>query len=236
MLTEIDARQRLISKVTSIIVGAIGLYIIWGIWWGIIARHQFDSFLDVVFLLIFPIPAILLAVYFLYVAIKIWQDLSYKTACSLSSVISIILALLLLSIIDKFKPTALESIDSIWSHIQVLILMIAAGLFYIALKKFLLKWLCVKEEFDYYKHKKETKLYFGFLAFFIWMAISSTVELLPRDPLYEHSPDNSLLGSLITFGSIAIAYLFYRISLKLFLKKQPEPPKLAEKALENFKD
>ena len=197
---------------------------------------EFSNPFEYFFMLFIVIPMFLVLAYFIYVAVKIWQTLSYNNLCKLSGVISLILTLLLFSKIEQLKSAYFQYDRSIWSNIENPILMIIAGIFYLVFKRQLLQWFAVEEEFDYEKHKSGTKLYFGFLVFFICIAISSTADLLPRAPDSQYSAENGSLEALLLWGSIPVAYLIYRISIKLFLKKPPQTPKLAEKAMANFKD
>ena len=226
----------IIARLIAVLIAMLAIYIILGIWWAIFTGPEFELWFDLVFLFIFPIPMTLLVIYFAYVAIKVWQSLSYNSICKLSGVFSIILTGVLMTMVEQFKPDDLQFDEIMLTEIELPILMIVAGLLYLAFKRCLLQWFAVEEDFNYYDHKRGTKLYFGFLAFFIYSAISSTVELLPRASDSQYSAENGTLEALLLWGSIPVAYLIYRISIKLFLKKQPKPPMLAEKAMENFKD
>lgn len=237
MLADIDMRRRIVSKGAAIAVGGFGLYIIGEIWWGFLGGLEFESYFDFIFLLIFPIPMTLLGGYLLFQAIKIWSVMSYKNVCSLSSVSSIIMVMLLLGFSELFEPSSVESARSVvWFPLELLTLMVLAGVFYVAVKGFLLKWLCVDEELNYFAHKSAVKRYFGFLAFFLWLPLSETAQLLPRDPVYTHRAANHHLEMLIMFGSIPAAYIIYRIGVKLFLKKRPEPVGEIEKLMMEMGD
>ena len=226
-----------IARIIAVVIVILALYMVIGTLWPVLSDFDIRDPHDYLFLLFFPIPMTLLGMYFFYVAAQIWQDrLTYKNLCKLSGVLSIILVFMLIAIVEGIYKEAFQYEEIALSQIQTPILMILAGILYLALKRRLLDWFAVEEEFNYYKHKSGTKLYFGFLALFIWTAISSTAHLLPRDPNYEHIAENTSLEGLIILGSIPAAYLIYRISLKLFLKKPPTPLKLAEKAMQNFKD
>lgn len=237
MLADIDMRRRIVSKGAAIAVGGIGFYIIGAVWWGFLGGLEFDSYFDFIFLLVFPIPMTLLGGYLLLQAIKIWSTMSYKNVCSLSCVSTIIMVMLLLGFSELFVPRSVESARSVvWFPLELLTLMVLAGMFYVGLKRFLLKWLCVEEDFNYYAHESAVKRYFGFLAFIVWMAISSTDEFLPRDAHYTRIAANEHLQMLIFLGSIPAAYLFYRVSLKLFLKKRAEPVGEIEKLMMEIGD
>lgn len=224
MLADIDLRRRVVSKGAAIAVGGFGLYIIGVIWWSIIIHHVFDSWFSIFFLLIFPLPMTLLSVYLLYSAIKVWSTMaSYKSVCSLSSATSVIMGMLIFSATARLIPNMYESPDMAWTQFDLPIIMMLAGLFYVAMKKCLQKWLCIEEEFNYYKHESSVKRYFGFLAFFLWLPLTEMARLLPRDPQRIYSAANEGLEMLIFFGSFPAAYLFYRIGVKLCLKKRPEP-------------
>lgn len=214
-------QQHAISKGISLLAGVAGLYILFGIWFPVITKHHFESIFDIVFLFIFSIPVTCVAVYFLYTAGNLWKGISSRGINKLSVCLSIILAVLLLPVLAKIKPANLESDESFWMVMDVPIVMIIAGIFYLFLKKCIHKWYTIEEEYDSNAHTRATKLYFGFLAVFLWSSVSQISNLLPKSPGDEHVPANTWLEGLIIFGSIPFAWGFYRIGLKLFLKKPP---------------
>ena len=100
--------------------------------------------------------------------------------------------------------------------------MALGGLFYLAVKHCLFKWFALSEVLDYAAHRRATKVYFGLLAYALWTAMAVTIELLPRDPDYEHVPANEWLAALIVLGSIPLAFGCYRLGLRFFLRPPPE--------------
>ena len=218
MLLSIKERKRqIIAKGISLIIGGLGLYTLWTVWLPIITKYCFESFSDIIFLFIFPVPVTCIAIYFFYTAKILWTGLSSKGVCKLAVSLSIIFAGLLLGRIGDIALTLLDK--SVWSIIEAPFIMIMAGFFYLLAKKGMFGLFSIQQEYDMKAHHRATKLYFGFLAFIIWSSVSNIVDLLPRDPDHEYVPDKRWLTGLILFGSILLAFLIYRIGIKIFLKK-----------------
>jgi len=117
---------------------------------------------------------------------------------------------------------------SFQNSIGFVIAFLIAGAFYVSTKKYLLKWFSLQEEFDYDTHRAAVKLYWGLLSFFLWGALGQSIRFLPQEPGNDSLPANLLLGSLIIFGSIPIAYGVYRAGIRHFLKGTPNPPSQTE--------
>jgi divalent metal cation (Fe/Co/Zn/Cd) transporter len=212
-------KRLVISKGIALLIGGVGLFLIWTTWFHIITRYHFESLWDVLFLFIFPIPCTLVALYLLSAAKCLWLTISSKGIHKLSISLSAIFAVLIFSVVGKLESTIYESDKLFWRLINVPFALIMAGIFYLSVKRCLFKWFSVSEEFDSKAHERATKCYFGFLAFSIWNAVSQTSEFLPKDPQFEHVPQNHWHVILIMFGSLLLAFWIYRLGLKVFLKK-----------------
>ena len=208
-----------ISRGIALLIGAIGLYLLWTIWFSIITNYRSESPWSVLFLFTFPLLCTLVALYFLNAAKCLWQAISSKGICKLSISLSAIFAVLIFSIVGKFESMVYESDKLFWGLIGIPFALIMAGIFYLSVKRCLFKWFSVPEECNLKAHTRATKCYFGILAFSIWNAASETSEFLPRDPQFEYVPQNHWYATLIMLGSIVLAFWIYRLGLKVFLKK-----------------
>ena len=209
----------IISKVLVLLLVTTAIYILLGIWIPIIRIHKFNSISDFIYLFIFPLPCTFLAISFLHAAKILYRGISPKGIHKLSVCLSLLFAALVLIIISGFKETLSPKNEPLWDKVPTSIIMIAGGLFFLQIQRWLSKSFSVSQALDYRAHRKSTKLYFGFLGLTIWSDIAGTTEFLSKDPNFEHVPANPWLGALITFGSIPIAVCCYQIGLKLFLKK-----------------
>ena len=223
---KLDKQKQLISKLLAVLISAVACYILWSVWFPIFTKPFFDSPFDYIFLFIFPIPCTLVALYFLNTARHLWTPISSLSIHKLSVSISIIFAITLLGILSKTASAIFPSQKYIENRPTETVAIIIAGLFYLAAKKCLHKWFSVPKEIYPNINRFATKVYFWILAFSVWATVSQTADFLPRNPNNEHSPQSNLLGGLILFGSIPLAFWVYRLGLKLFLKKLPSTPLL----------
>ncbi|MBN1126172.1 MAG: hypothetical protein JXA82_14280 [Sedimentisphaerales bacterium] len=228
MMTEISnhpddcLKKSVFSKGLALLIGVVGIFAVFSVWVPIITKHRFENFSDVVFLFIFPIPCTLVGLYFLHTAGRLWPGISSNGIHKLSVCLSFIFAIMALNLFSILKESTHVEDDIVWGLLQNFPLIILGGLFYLSVKRCLLKWFSVSEVIDYNAHRKATKLYFFFLALSFWNAISSVTQLLPKNPDYEHVPANQWLEALIIFGSIPPAFWCYRFGLKFFLKEPPD--------------
>jgi hypothetical protein len=209
--------ERIISRGLALFIGAVGLYIVWSVWYSVITRHLYDSVSHIFFLIVFPIPATCVAIYFFHTVIVLWQGLSSRGICKLSIVLSIMFAILLLSISKLIIPDIIAK--PFWSMVSFMFIIILAGIFCLCIKRYIFRWFSVQEEIDFAAHQRAVKLYFGFLAFFLWTTVTRTVDFLPKDTNYKNTPDNMWLTGLIMFGSIFLTIWFYKVAIKIYLKK-----------------
>ena len=222
MLADINKRRQIVSKTASIAVGAIGLFIIGGLWNTSLRNLDFDL-PEIAFLILFPLPLTLFGLYLLYgVVLNLWRSIDYKTICSVSTVTAFLLGCFLVVIFDKYFYNLDKSFETIWLQVDLFVIVLLIGPFYLLLKKRFLCWLCIEDRLDYDEYKRGRKRYFGFLAFFLWMALSDMTDLLPKKPGYDYVPSSDLMLGVIVIGSMAAAYLFYRICIMVFIKKPHE--------------
>lgn len=209
-------KKQLLAKAIALLISAAALYPLYLIWPPVISDFEYESFSQDFFLFIFPIPMTLLAFYFLHSAWILWKGLSPKGIHRLCVCLAWIFAGLLITLVAQLIEASLHDFSSP-------LIMIAAGLFYLMAKRYLSKWLSVHGQMEYSNRARAAKLYFGFLALFLWQALSSLlIDLFPRHPDYEYVPKYYWLEVPFFVGSIIVAFLFYQAGVKMFLKKPPE--------------
>jgi len=200
---------------TAVTFGLTGFYIIYALCRALLVPSSTISWTSLFFLVFFAILALCAAIYFLYCSINLLRhELTSKVMTQCAFALSMLLFILLLSSSYKMTKHLFEQnndllISSLSSLITVFLLT-SAGVFYLAAKRCLLKWFSLQEIIDIKRHQRATKLYFGFLAFFVFSAMTSIV--------ITALPDESWIAMVLWIAAISIAWGFYRMGLKLFLK------------------
>ncbi len=208
-------KKQLLTKALALLISAAALYPLYLIWPPVISDFEYESPREYIFLFIFSIPMTLLAFYFLHSAWILWKGLSPKGIHRLCVCLAWIFAGLLITLVAQLIEASLHDFSTP-------LIIIAAGLFYLMAKRYLSKWLSVHGQMEYSNRARAAKLYFGFLALFLWQALSTLTNLLPKHPDYEYLPKYDWLVGLVYLGSIIVAFLFYQAGVKMFLKKPPE--------------
>lgn len=211
--------RKIVSRIISAIIASIGIYIILIITIYLFKRWKFDKpFYDIIFLLIFPIPAILVACYFLRVAFRTWSGVTGDNVGSIAIVTSIITFWMCIAVNLEYF-----GIPDISSDLVMILAMTASGISYLIVKKGLLVLFEIEDKLDYERHRKSTMLYFGVMAFLLYGFLTNLWWGDSGPRLIEVEEIRELwISAFITFGMIPVAWGFYKLGVKLFLKKPPE--------------
>ena len=141
-------KKRAISKVLALLLTATALYMLWGIWIPIIKTHEFNSLFDLIFLFIFPVPSTFLAIYFLHTATILRRGISARGIHKFSVCLSLLFAALVLVIFLGIKKFISPSKNFFWMEFPTAFVMIAAGIFFLPVKRGLLRCFSVTDVFD----------------------------------------------------------------------------------------
>lgn len=208
-----------LTKVIALVVGGMGVYTLWGVWSPLIFPRSTHSF-SIYIYIIFPLTMSCVAVYFLDTAKKLWQPLSSRGLQQLSMTLSLIFYTVIFYFTRKSIDYFFEDINSLTkSQVELPLLMLLTGLFYLAVKRCLFKWFSLSEELDYKRHRRATKYYFGFMSYFTYSAVFIVI-----DESFQGHPvlfGENWGSGLILLIMIPVAYMMYRIGLHFFLKNPP---------------
>lgn len=207
----VSRRARIVAKTAAIMVGAMGLCtlgLILAIIWQVFQQEKGGN----IFFFIFLVPGIVLGGYCLFAAYRMWLNISLENARRISFAGSIAAGFMFIGPLIYILPRG-----TVWQGFTTVAAMSLAGVFFLMLNKSLIRWLGLPYEMDWVRREKSAKRFFGWLAVFLWSACGQIwIEV------WEPRVSNELWSPVVIFGSMILAFLFYKICVGIALLKKPK--------------
>ncbi len=215
-------RNEVVRKIVAGLLGGLGLFFIGEVIYCFLGLFDEEGFFSHIFFLVCVlIPFVLFGGYCLFVAHKVWLDISVRTVKRISFVAAFFMFFVIAGIIASiFKCETLAN-RTMWLGLINLFSVLVAGGFYLLFNKLLMRWLDQKEVIDWGRREKTDQRFFFLVAILIWVVCSDVILVLEKG-ISEGARDWGILWDIVVlFGPIIIAFWVYKICVRIALRNRP---------------
>jgi hypothetical protein len=217
-------RAKLFAKIVSVVLLLFASYCFLGVWTALVKGYIENGvgLFDILFLFIFPIPVSIFSGYCVFVAYKIFREVTAKNLRSIWFIVSVLIYITAASIpfvIYKQYNSGKTLVP--WFSLIEILSMIPAGLFYFFAGRYFTKWLGFDVAIDWEKRRTTAKRFFGLMALFIYSALMLYGAKLEEAGIIDVEAFPPLIFGFL-FVPPVIVFIFYKLAMRIAMHGCPK--------------